>query len=88
MTVIPIQLHNNPEDSLFFDEKQTQEIVVSLFSECNMKCKFCFQKNIDIIRWSKENTDIRIRLFEKALPKIKRHNIKIKIAGASYFKIS
>lgn len=84
--IVDIGRNPNVAPTLMYDENSRQEIIVSLFSECNLKCSFCFQKNIETIYWSPSNTDIRIRLMEECVPNIRRSRIKVKIAGGELFQ--
>lgn len=84
--IVDIGQDPNFEPTLMYDINSRQEIVVSLFSECNLKCDFCFQKNIDTIYWSPSNTDVRINLMRSCVPNIPRSKIKVKLAGGELFQ--
>lgn len=84
--IVDIGQDPNFEPTLMYDINSRQEIIVSLFSECNLKCDFCFQKNIDTIYWSPSNTDVRINLMRSCVPNIPRSKIKVKLAGGELFQ--
>ena len=84
--IVDIGQDPNFEPTLMYDINSRQEIIVSLFSECNLKCDFCFQKNIDTIYWSPSNTDVRINLMRSCVPNIPRSKIKVKLFGGELFQ--
>ena len=87
--IVPIVTNTNYDinhNHLMFNKNQTQEIVVSLFSECNLRCKFCFQKNIERLKWNPNVTEARLRLTKQSICNVSRNRIKIKLAGGELFQ--
>ena len=78
-------ISKNPFDQLLTE----REIMISLFGDCNNRCKFCFQKDRYTEKFSEENLQKILKSFKEILSKIKTQglkSLKIQIIGGELFQ--
>lgn len=84
--VIPIEVEVDKDDFVFVNKERAQEIVFTLFGECNLRCDFC----CDAFRHGNEATVDkimkRIGLFLKELPTISKDVLDLKVLGGELYQ--
>jgi len=88
---IPIKLYDTSLDSYKptpYDRDDRYEVVISLFTECNMKCSFCADRNRSFEKVSKSAIDLRFEHFKTLInSRIFHHkHIDIKLFGGELFQ--
>lgn len=81
----PIKSEPKETLSIFYDKETEQEIVVSFFGECNLRCKFCCDYFRLDKKYSKEAIESRLQQTLAALDKIKNQQVMIKMFGGEFF---
>lgn len=67
-------------------ESDVQEVVISLFGECNLRCTFCYDAERFDERATVAGIMRRLELFEEAIKHITRPRIDVKVFGGELFQ--
>lgn len=67
-------------------QSDVQEVVVSLFGECNLRCVFCYDSERFGERATVDGIRRRLELFREALTHVTRPHIDMKVFGGELFQ--
>lgn len=67
-------------------ESDVQEVVISLFGECNLRCTFCYDAERFDERATVAGILRRLELFEEAIKHVTRPRIDVKVFGGELFQ--
>lgn len=76
----------NTRKQVWPDDNQHLEIIVSLFTECNLKCIFCGDRYRQLEKFSIEGLQIRLRHINTVLHTIQPKSVIFKIFGGELFQ--
>ena len=87
-TTIPIinYCDSNTRKIVWPDDNQHLEIIISLFTECNLKCSFCGDRYRNLEKFSNQGLQIRLTNIKTVLQTIKPKSVIFKIFGGELFQ--
>lgn len=92
MKTIPIYLsseENTRHECFAFQRQKEQEIIISLFTECNLACSFCGDRARELEKFSVEGLQLRLNNLEKIIKSGILNNVEtisIKLFGGELFQ--